>query len=122
MCLTIIRPFSRKIVREGGTERLRRFLVVAKDPKSYRVTAKGRQINVDGAILIWGACDQEGRREVVEGTGIAEVLSLEEIIETLVNRANPEYLELVQRRMAWCQELFSFLSGSSWNCTFPENP
>ncbi len=96
------------------SEAFRKFLAVAKDPKSYRVTVGGRTINLDGAILIWGDCDQEGRREVVEGTGIAEVLSLEEIIETLVNRANPEYLELVQRRMAWCQELFSFLSGSSW--------
>ena len=90
------------------------FLSSPKTPSPTVSQPRADTINLDGAILIWGDCDQEGRREVVEGTGIAEVLSLEEIIETLVNRANPEYLELVQRRMAWCQELFSFLSGSSW--------
>jgi hypothetical protein len=96
------------------SEAFRKFLAVAKDPKSYSVTVSGRTLNVDGAILIWGACTQEGRREVVEGTGIAEVLSLEEIIETLVNRANHAYLGLVQKRMTWCQELFDFLSGNPW--------
>ncbi len=96
------------------SEAFRKLLAVAKDPKSYRVTVGGRTINVDGAVLIWGACDLAGRREVVEGTGIAEGLSLEEIIETLVNRENPEYMKLVQKRIAWCQELFGFLSGSSW--------
>jgi hypothetical protein len=91
-----------------------KFLAVAQDPNAFRVTVGGRPINVDGVILIWGACTQDGRKDVVENTDIAKVLSLEEIIETLVKREDPAYLGLVQKRMAWCKELFAFLSGVSW--------
>jgi len=93
------------------SEAFRKLLAVAKDPNSYRVTVGGRTLKVDGAILVWGACTPDGRREVVEGTGLVDVLSLEEIIDTLIKRENLEYQETVKRRASWCQELFDFLSG-----------
>jgi hypothetical protein len=95
------------------SDAFRRFLAVARGPATHRVTVDNRSINVDGAILIWGACTSEGRQDVLNGTGVFDVLSLEEIIASLVDAGNREYQDLVERRSAWCKQFFDFLSGRS---------
>jgi hypothetical protein len=92
------------------SEAFRRFLAVARDPASHRVKVGSREVTPTGAILVWGACTPEGRREVVEGTGISEVISVEEVISSLIRTQNAEYTAFVDRRRRWCTELFDFLS------------
>jgi hypothetical protein len=94
-------------------EAFRRFLAVARDPSAYQITVNGRAVTAHGAILVWGACTPEGRREVVDGTGILEVLSLEEVISTLIRAKNAEYASFVERQRRRCEELFDFLSPAS---------
>ena len=94
-------------------EAFRRFLAIARDPASHRVTVNGQQVTVSGAILVWGACTPEGRRDVAESTGIADVLSLEEVIATLIRKRNAEYASFVQKQRRRCEELFDFLSRTS---------
>ncbi len=96
-------------------EAFRRFLAVARDPASHRVTVNGQAVTASGAILVWGACAPEGRREVLASTGIFEVLSMEEVISTLIRTRNTEYASFVDRRRRWCKELFDFLSPHSMN-------
>jgi hypothetical protein len=53
----------------------------------------------------------EGRQDVLKSTGIFDVLSLEEIIASMINTGNPEFMELVEKRSTWCKEFFDYLSG-----------
>jgi hypothetical protein len=71
---------------------------------------KARSIAVAGTILIWGACTPEGRQDVMAGTGISDVLSLEEVIASLIATRNAEYQAFVEDRKRWCSELFGFLA------------
>jgi hypothetical protein len=39
----------------------------------------GKQIGVDGAILIWGCATPEGRQAVIDAKGFHDVLTIEQI-------------------------------------------
>ncbi len=106
----ILRSRSQLNRHAKDKEAFRRFLAIANDPTSHRVMVNNHSTMVDGAILIWGACTSEGRQEVLDGTGISDVLSLEEIIASLLKTRNPEFLELIEQRSAWCKELFGYFS------------
>ena len=45
---------------------------------------------MSGAISGLGCVHSQGRRDVAESTGIADVLSLEEVIATLIRKRNAE--------------------------------
>ena len=90
-------------------EAFRWFLAIAKDPRQYTVTVKGSSISVSGAVLVWGSITSEGRKTVMNTTGLADVLSLEQIITDLLIWDNQDYSKFMERRATWCQELFSLV-------------
>jgi len=89
----------------------KRFLDMARDPKQY--TVNGKNYTVSGAVLVWGSVTDEGGEAVMKEYGLADVLSLQEIVDDLVKWNNRKYYELVEERAKWCQELFEFLKGNT---------
>ncbi len=59
------------------------FLSFAREPGKYEVKVAARPVRVDGAILIWGAITEEGRSSVIEQCGLADVLSVEQMLDDL---------------------------------------
>lgn len=96
---------------QGGA--FRYFLDSVRSPQDYTVTVGGRAQPVDGAILVWGHCTEEGRASVQRAYGLHTVLSLQEMISDLLQRENQEFLALIGQRRAWCNELFDGLSASA---------
>ncbi len=82
------------------------FLDTARCASTQVVTVDGKQIKIDGAILIWGAATPQGKRTVIESTGMHDVLAVADICHDLVNWGNVEYKDLLATRGLWCAELF----------------
>lgn len=89
----------------------RAFLAAAGDAPRPKAFVKGREVAYDGAVLIWGAVTEAGRRTVMERTGLHDVLSVERICQDLVAWESPEYAELLGKRLRWSRELFEGLNG-----------
>ena len=90
-------------------EAFKRFLDIGKNNDQYKVTINNKIVSVSGAILVWGSITPEGRRNIINYTGLADVLSLEQIINDLINWNNQDYIDFNQQRETWCQELFIIL-------------
>lgn len=89
----------------------RRFLDVARTPERYHVKTGGKPVKVHGAILVWGATTEAGRRAVMQKAGIHDVLSLEDMINDLVSTGNQEYRDIIQKRADWSHFLSRQLLG-----------
>lgn len=85
------------------------FLKAAMCPSEQPVYVAGRRVNVDGAILVWGAATAEGRRAVIESAGFRDVLTIAEVCRDLSLWSHAGYRELIAKRQEWCTELFSGL-------------
>jgi hypothetical protein len=85
------------------------FLDLAKNPNNYLVTTNHSPQPIGGCILVWGRATAEGRGSVTERYGLNAVLTIEEVISDLLTWENKEYLEFVNTRENWSQELFSGL-------------
>jgi len=83
-----------------------RFLDLGKTPEKYDIFVGGKQIEASGIILVWGKVTDEGRTSVKSKHKIHDVLSLENIIENLVNWKNPEYYKLLREKQEWCNQLY----------------
>lgn len=66
----------------------RAFLATDGDALRQRALVDGWDVAYDGAILVWGAVTETGRRTVIEQTGLHDVLSVEQICEDLVSWKN----------------------------------
>lgn len=69
----------------------------------------GKELNTDGAILIWGAATAEGRRAVIDEYGFSEVLTMADITHDLRCWGNELYRELIEDRRTWASEMFNGL-------------
>jgi hypothetical protein len=87
-------------------EAFAKFLDIAKNPGKYSVTVEGKNIRVDGSVLVWGSVTADGRIAVVKESRFEDVLSLEEIIADLLDWDSEGYRRLIEDRAAWCQNLF----------------
>lgn len=97
------------------------FLDVAAGEPSQKVCVGGKEVPVDGAILIWGAATAEGREAVVREYGISEVLSIAEIIDELRAWETEPYLEFIEQRRQWANELFDALGAPPESVAAPNN-
>lgn len=97
-------------LRHHTSTAFERFLRVAKDPTSMTVRLRGKPLAVDGAVLVWGAVEPEGRARVMAEHAIADVLSLEAMVDDLDRWSPPEWRAFVGRYRDWTNELFDFLS------------
>ena len=73
----------------------------------------GKELRIDGAILIWGSATSEGRLSVMQAKGFAEVLTISEIIQDLRTWQCASFQHLVQQRKQWTNEMFdAFIQDS----------
>lgn len=86
------------------------FLDAAKNPSRCKVSVNGSPKPISGAILIWGDVAESGRNEMKRTHGIADVLSLKEIIEGLVSNGDNQYRKFLEERREWCQYLLQGIS------------
>lgn len=82
------------------------FLDTVPNRQRYTVTVRGRAQPVDGAILVWGHCTSDGRASVQREYGLHTVLSLQDMINDLLQWENEKFFALIKKRQAWCNELF----------------
>lgn len=85
-------------------------LDAARNPDEQYVRLNGKDIQIDGAILIWGAATPEGRRAVMREKGFFDLLTMEAIISDLMSWRPEPYCQLVEDRRLWTNELFDALS------------
>lgn len=69
----------------------------------------GKELAIDGAILIWGAATPEGKRAVIDTYGFSEILTMAEIIYDLRGWGYEPYRKLIEDRRSWSNELFDAL-------------
>lgn len=92
------------------------FLNAASLPDSFNCSVTTRTnrkttIQFSGAILVWGRTTPEGRDSAISHYGLADVLSMEAIVNDLLREENRPYREYIEKRMRWCDDLFSALLG-----------
>lgn len=88
-----------------------RFLGVAKEPQKYKTKVKGEKEyrEIDGAILIWGKIDPNKKTEICDFTKLTDILSLEVMINDLIEIQHKEYYEFINQREEWLKYLFDGL-------------
>jgi hypothetical protein len=98
-----------QLAHHGTKGAFGRFLAMAQTPDAYEARVKSKPIEVHGAILVWGAVTDEGRRSVIEHYGFADVLSLEAMVRDLQDWANVEWIERLRVLREWTTGLFDGL-------------
>jgi len=86
-----------------------RFLGIANEPKKYSVKVQGKKMNVDGAILVWGKTNQASIKEICEATNLTNILSVENMINDLIEIKDNNYLEFLNQKQEWINHLFNGL-------------
>ena len=88
----------------------RLFLRAACEPSAARVTVPRRSVRrsvpVDGAILIWGAATQRGCADVREKFNLADVLTVESMVDDLTRSNDENYIAMLEDRRKWLNEMF----------------
>jgi hypothetical protein len=65
--------------------------------KAYKVKVNQEIKNISGVILIWAKIDEDNRKKLMNEFKFADVISMENIIQELVNEDNQEYKELIRK-------------------------
>jgi len=85
-----------------------KFLALARDRAACQVFVGGKPVHVDGAILVWGAATEPGRSAAV-ALGVADVLTVEDMVSDLHVWQPPGWQDFIARRRSWATELFDYL-------------
>ncbi|MGB9825194.1 MAG: hypothetical protein ACPLRU_00855 [Desulfofundulus sp.] len=87
-----------------------KFLRLARDPGAFAVQVGGREVQVSGAILIWGKVTVEGRSAVIAEYAFADVLSVETMVNDLREWKPAGWAEILEQLRHWSEELFDSLA------------
>ncbi|MGB9866752.1 MAG: hypothetical protein ACPLPR_02445 [Bacillota bacterium] len=87
----------------------KKFLQIAVHPSLYRVKVGGREVQVHGAVLIWGAIDPRNRDAIIREYGFADILSVETMINDLRSWRPSHWVQRVEQLKQWSNELFEWL-------------
>lgn len=90
----------------------RDFLRASKRPHQASVKVHGKPVVIDGGILVWGRISEAGRACVIDKHGLIDVLSLEAILDDLIEWRSEEFFDYVNSRSEWCKCLFNTLRGA----------
>jgi hypothetical protein len=103
-------------IAEDCNSEYRRFRfqgVFTTGPKSTtfdaRIVCRPLPDRVNGAILIWGAISDSGRKVVIADYNFADVLSVEAILDDLRVWAPTQWNERINQLSHWSEELFTYL-------------
>jgi len=73
------------------------------------VTIRGREIQVQGAVLVWGVVTDEGQTSVRNAYGFVDVLSIERMLKDLSEWQPQEWADWVGLRRQWADEFFDWV-------------
>ena len=90
-----------------------RFLELTNPDHNLVAKVGGETVVADGVMLVWGATTKEGVESVKQRRGIADVLSVEEMMNDLRDWSDPQWSLRVGQLRGWCFELFDFISPES---------
>ena len=105
------------------------FLRTAREPSAARVTVKCRRsvrlpvpvpVAVDGAILVWGAATPMGCADVREKFKLADVLTVESMVDDLTRSNDEDYVAMLEDRRKWLDEMFDGLAAGPGPGKSPE--
>lgn len=96
-------------LRHHGGQAFRRFLELARPDHGFTVKVAGQPLHTDGAILVWGATSAAGAEAVRERFGLADVLSVEEMLADLHRWHDDAWKERASELRGWSNELFDYL-------------
>jgi hypothetical protein len=85
------------------------FLRAARSPGECSVSVKGKEIVVEGAILVWGDATAEGRQAVMQQYLFADVLTVADVLRDLNRWNSPRWRDFISERRAWVNEMFDGL-------------
>lgn len=91
------------------TKSFKLFLDAAANPSKYTVVIDGKKHDLAGLLLVWSCVDEKAVRAARREHGLADVLSLEQIIADLIGWGNRDFQLLLDRRVAWSHDLFKGL-------------
>ena len=94
-----------------GKPAFRSFLRAAREPSAARVTVQGLPVAVDGAILVWGAATPMGCAGVREKFKLADVLTVESMVDHLTRSNDDKYVAMLEDRRKWLNEMFDGLAA-----------
>ena len=90
----------------------KRFLQVAKTPNSYNVKIHGQEYSVSGSILIWGRVNVDNKEDIKKHFRFQDILSIENMINDLLEWEDDDYKKYINRRYEWMKELMSNLDDT----------
>ena len=85
------------------------FLEAAREPAKRLVKVGGKPVAVDGAILVWGAVDEDGRQDAMRAFGFHDVLSLEAMLDDLRAWGDRAWAARLDELDAWSRGLLEAL-------------
>jgi len=94
----------------------KRFLKMAREPGAFEVRIAGEngtKIPIKGAILIWGHVNTEHRDEIAKHFNFHDILSLQDIINDLIEWNDKEYYDYIAGKHEWITEMINYLSIKS---------
>lgn len=104
--------------RGRGEEAFERFLALAAEPTAFAVEVRKDEHTVrtpapSGAVLVWSAITPEGREATMARYRLADVLSVEAMLNDLRTWECASWRQYVKKLQGWSLSLFDFLDGSS---------
>jgi hypothetical protein len=88
-------------------------LAAAKEPMAASVAVRGKNVPIDGSILIWGAATDQGRALAIERFGFAAILTIDAIVANLRDWGCPAFREHMEQRRQWTNDLLDSLVGDA---------
>lgn len=85
------------------------FLDAAAGSPNQQSYVNGQELQTSGAILIWGATTPEGRQSVIDAKGFFDILTIEDMVGDLTMWNHEPYLQFMEQRRIWTNELFDGL-------------
>ena len=75
--------------------------------RCLKCQSAGKTIVPAGNILIWPRADKATIESVKQAYALSEVLTLENIVNDLIQWDSPIYREFLVERADWCSQLFT---------------
>ncbi len=96
-----------QIIELEGSRTFAAFLDAAANPARYTLAAGSAEYPAAGAILIWGSLESKKvRASIRKHYPFADILSIEDMIRSLLEWQNRDFQMLLDRRAAWCYDFF----------------
>ena len=88
----------------------KKFMGLSRNPGELQVSVRGRQVEVAGTVLVWGAATAQGADAVREHYGLHDLLTVDGMLPDLRSDPPEGWSRLMDEFRSWSAELFDFLA------------